>query len=59
MYSFEVYEDRRGEWRWRFLAPNREIMGDSGEGYVSKSDCLSAIRTIKREAPTAQVHEVK
>ena len=58
MYSFEVYKDRSGEWRWRFVAPNRKTMGDSGEGYVNKNDCLSAIQTIKREAPTAEVREV-
>lgn len=54
-YAFQVFQDTRQEYRWRFVAPNGRTMGDSGEGYRSKSDCLAAIATIKREAPTAPV----
>lgn len=37
--SFEVYEDKRGEWRWRRKASNGKIVGSSCEGYKSKKDC--------------------
>ena len=56
-YRFEVYRDRRGEWRWRFRAPNHRTLADSGEGYTNKTDCNMAILTIKREAATAPIQE--
>lgn len=37
--KFEVYKDKRGEYRWRRLAPNGQIVGASSEGYDKKSDC--------------------
>ena len=37
--SFEVYKDKRGEWRWRRKASNGKIVGAASEGYKSKSDC--------------------
>ncbi|MEL6575413.1 MAG: DUF1508 domain-containing protein [Pseudomonadota bacterium] len=37
--SFEVYQDKRGEWRWRRKATNGQIVGAACEGYKSKADC--------------------
>lgn len=37
--SFEVYQDKRGEWRWRRKASNGLIVGASCEGYKSRGDC--------------------
>ena len=38
--KFEVYQDKRGEWRWRRLSANGgRVVGASCEGYKSKSDC--------------------
>ncbi|MEL7139202.1 MAG: DUF1508 domain-containing protein [Pseudomonadota bacterium] len=37
--SFDVYQDKRGEWRWRRKATNGQIVGAACEGYKSKSDC--------------------
>ena len=37
--SFEVYQDRRGEWRWRRKASNGKIVGAACEGYSSRADC--------------------
>jgi len=36
--KFEVYQDKRGEWRWRRKASNGQIVGASSEGYKSKAD---------------------
>lgn len=44
---FELYKDTAGEWRWRLIADNGNIMADSGEGYVNKQDAISAIHAIK------------
>lgn len=48
----DVYEDDAGEWRWRLIAPNGQILADSGEGYSRRSDA-------KRAATRAFIHEVR
>lgn len=40
--KFEIYEDGSGAWRWRAIATNGEIMGDSGQGYTRKHDAERA-----------------
>src|SRR6056297_1320193 len=56
---FEVYQDRGGEWRWRLVASNGNIVADSAEGYASKQGAKRGIRCVKRIAPDAEVEETK
>ncbi|MEM8647452.1 MAG: DUF1508 domain-containing protein [Pseudomonadota bacterium] len=42
--KWEVYEDKRGEWRWRRRATNGEITGASSESYKEKRDCMANAR---------------
>lgn len=49
MYFF-VYRDAGREWRWRLCTPNHRIIAESGEGYVRKADCLSAIELVRGSA---------
>jgi uncharacterized protein YegP (UPF0339 family) len=42
--AFDVYQDRRGEWRWRRKASNGRIVGASCEGYVARSDAEANMR---------------
>jgi uncharacterized protein YegP (UPF0339 family) len=37
--KFEIYQDKRGEFRWRRRATNGRIVGAASEGYSKKSDC--------------------
>lgn len=53
MYKFEVYKDKAGEFRFRFRASNGESMFSS-EGYKAKASALSAIESIKKNAPGAE-----
>jgi uncharacterized protein YegP (UPF0339 family) len=55
--TFEVYKDKAGEFRWRLRATNSQIIATSGDGYKEKRSCLSAIESVKRDAPLAPVHE--
>ena len=50
MADFQIYRDNTGEYRWRMRADNYEIIADSGEGYVNKSDCEHGIELVKRLA---------
>lgn len=52
---FELYEDSASEWRWRLVAPNGNIIADSGEGYVSKQGARRGIESVKRNAPDARI----
>ncbi len=37
--KFEVYQDKRGEWRWRRTATNGNVVGAACEGYKNRADC--------------------
>lgn len=41
----EVYEDKKDEWRWRFIS-NKKIMADSAEGYKTKGGAQRAFRSL-------------
>jgi uncharacterized protein YegP (UPF0339 family) len=56
--SFEVYQDKAGEYRWRMRATNTQIIATSGDGYKEKRSCLEAIESVKRNAADAPVHEM-
>ena len=55
--TFEVYKDKAGEFRWRLRAANSQIIATSGDGYKEKRSCLSAVESVKRDAPLAPIHE--
>ena len=52
--KFEVYLDKRGEYRFRLKARNGEIIA-TGEGYQAKASCLNGIDSIRRNAPESPV----
>lgn len=56
--TFEVYEDSAGEWRWRLVAPNGNIIADSGEGYRSKQGAKRGIESVKEGAADASIETV-
>jgi len=37
--SWEIYQDKAGEYRWRRTASNGNIVGAATEGYSGKADC--------------------
>ena len=56
--KFQVYTDKAGEWRWRLVANNSNIIATSGEGYKQKGSCLAAIDSVKAaEAITKVIDE--
>ena len=56
--EFEVYEDQAGEYRWRLLADNGEILGDSGEGYADRGGAEDAVERVREYAPGADTLDV-
>jgi uncharacterized protein YegP (UPF0339 family) len=54
---FELFLDNAGEWRWRLIVSNDEIIADSAEGYASKQGAKRGIRSVKRVATNAEVYD--
>ncbi|HXH61424.1 MAG TPA: DUF1508 domain-containing protein [Fimbriimonadaceae bacterium] len=46
--TFQVFQDRKGEWHWRLLAGNNRTIANSVEGYVRRLDCLHSVWLVKR-----------
>lgn len=44
---FLVYRDAQLQWRWTLFAANHRRIGNAGEGYYNKSDCVHAISLVK------------
>lgn len=55
--KFEVYTDKKGEWRWRLKASNGQTVATPGEGFSSKTACMNNIDIVKK-AGDAEVVEV-
>ena len=52
--KFEIYTDKKGEFRFRLKARNGEIIATS-EGYVAKSGCMNGIESVRKNAPDAEI----
>jgi uncharacterized protein YegP (UPF0339 family) len=55
--KFQLYEDRKGEYRWRLRARNGEIIADSNEGYSRKASCKHGIDLVREQAASAVVED--
>jgi len=56
--KFEVYSDKKGEFRWRLKASNGRQIASSGEGYKDKKDCMKGIASLQKNAPDAKIIEM-
>lgn len=56
--KFEWYTDKSGKFRFRLKAGNGQVVATS-EAYETKASCLNGIESIKKNAPDAQVVEIK
>jgi len=52
--KFEVYKDKKGEFRFRLKAANGETIA-TGESYPDKAACKKGIASIKKSAPIAEI----
>ena len=55
--KFQVYMDRVGQYRWRLIARNGEIVAVS-EDYISRYNAKRSAELIKAIAPNAIVIDV-
>jgi amphi-Trp domain-containing protein len=55
--TFELYQDRANEWRWRLVHDNGNIIADGGEGYSRKATARKGLESVMRNASGAAVVE--
>lgn len=54
--KFEIYLDKKGEYRFRLKASNGEIILAS-EGYKAKKSCENGIESVRKNAADAKVEK--
>lgn len=52
--TFQLFEDSAGEWRWRLVHANGNIIADSGEGSASKQKAKQGLDGVRQNAPEAR-----
>ncbi len=52
--KFEISRARNGQFFWRIVAHNGQVLAHS-ETYTTKASCRNAIDTVKARAASAQV----
>ncbi len=56
--KFEIYADAGGNYRWRLVSSNGQIVASSGEAFASKSNALRAAENVRDNAGKATIVEV-
>jgi uncharacterized protein YegP (UPF0339 family) len=52
--QFEIFTDRKKQYRFRLKAANGEIIAAS-EAYETKAACLKGIASVQKNAPIAKI----
>ncbi len=55
--KFELYKDKKGEWRWNLRHNNGNIIADSAEGYSSKQKAKQGLESVRKNTPGAPIDE--
>jgi hypothetical protein len=55
--KFEIYKDKSGEFRWRLIHTNGQVIADSGEGYKAKANVMGGINAVRENVPNATVED--
>ena len=55
--KFEIYKDKSGEYRWKLVHTNGQVIANSGEGYKAKENAMNGIKSVKENASAAAVDD--
>ncbi|MDR1099364.1 MAG: DUF1508 domain-containing protein [Treponema sp.] len=53
--KFEIFLDRKKQYRFHLKATNGEIIAVTSEGYETRTACMKGIASIQRNAPKAAI----
>ena len=56
--KFEMYADKKGDFRFRLKATNGEIIA-VGEGYSSKAACKNGIESVRKNAAEGKIEKAE
>ena len=56
--KFEIYTDKKGEFRFRLKATNGQIIATS-EGYKSMASCKNGIESVRKNAAEGNVEKLE
>ena len=54
--KFEVYQDKKGEFRFRLKAKNGQII-TTGEGYSKLDSCLKGVESVRKNAKDGKIED--
>jgi len=54
---FEIYKGKIGDFRWRLIHTNGQVIANSGEGYTTKVNAINGLNSVKENAPAAPVDD--
>ena len=57
--AFQVYEADSGEWRWRLIDEDGNVLADSGDEHTSRGEAAETMMTLKEQAPDAELLEIE
>ena len=57
MAKFHIYRDKKGEFRWRLIAQNGNMIANGGEGYTTKTNFKKGIASVIKNSPTDEIVE--
>lgn len=55
--KFVVYKDKSGEFRWKLVHTNGQVIAESGEGYKVKPNAMNGIKSVLENAPGATIDD--
>ncbi|MDZ7688871.1 MAG: HVO_2922 family protein [Halobacteriales archaeon] len=55
--KFEMFKDKKGEWRWHLRHQNGNILADSGEGYSTKQKAKQGLESVRKNLTGAPITE--
>ena len=56
--KFEIYADKKGEFRFRLKARNGQIIG-TGEGYKKMAGCTNGIDSVRKNAADGKIERAE
>ncbi len=55
--KFEIYKGKIGDFHWRLVHDNGQIIANSGEGYTTKVNAINGLNSVRENAPKAVVED--
>jgi uncharacterized protein YegP (UPF0339 family) len=53
MARFIVHSDKHGEFRWKFVGSNNQVIGKSGDGFKKQEDCIASLNLLQADVGAA------